>query len=140
MNKQDVWFWNTEAYWPRFQTCRVKTTDPFDCVAAINGNAYIFVDRTSIHSEVAVEKSSHGQINLSSEQQLEYLSPYLQCMIAATRGLAITEADERKKCEITSELKKYWPRKDGPPTGEDLDRMATLMREPRHKRGRWKHK
>lgn len=139
MCPQSQWFWNTESFWGRFQMCRVHLSDPFNAAAAIEGDSYIFVDRRTLTVAMhAPEEAATASSALETAQQ-EYLSPYVRCMIDATRGMKITADDNRKKDEIIDALPKYW-RGPGEPSGEDVDRMATLIRGPNHKRGRGKNK
>lgn len=133
------WLWNTENFWGRFHTCRIDHDNPFSGTVVSSGGSYIFVGRASL-VRLLQPPSEPSEITAPSFSPREYISPFIRCMIEATRDLKITADDKRKKSEIVSELRKYWPGSQDDLQDTDLERMATLMREPRHKHGRWKHK
>lgn len=141
MNFQDRWFWNTENYWGRFQTCRVDLRMPFNATSITAGGEYLFVHIPSFAASLEPAAEANTSPATTEADVEQYLSPYLRCMIAATRGLAINANDKRKKQDIVVELPKFWPGSSEPPSKEDYERMATLMREPEHKGGqRFKRK
>lgn len=55
---------------------------------------------------------------------------------SATVFWQVTVHDKRKKQDIVVELPKHWSGRQEDLSAEDLERMATLMREPEHKGGR----
>ena len=64
------------------------------------------------------------------------LSPYLVCMIDATRALIKDLNQPPKKAVLEAELRKYWPGDSDDLTSTDISAMATLMRLPESKKGR----
>lgn len=136
MLPQDRWFWNTENFWSRFYTCRVDVFDPYRAATTFTGGYYIYVDQASL---MAALQPSQRAVQAPAQPEVtaeEYLSPYLRCMISATRALGITAEDKRKRQDIVVELPKHWTGSPGDLSAEDIERMATLMREPAHKGGR----
>ena len=135
LEAQDRWLWNTEIFWWRFHTCRIDMARPFYSGPAVTGGEFIFVDIPSLQAAL---QTVPAPVNAPPQQEQEehYLSPYLQCMIAATKALKISACDTRKKQDIIAELPKFWPGAPGDLSAEDLDRMATLLREPANKGGR----
>lgn len=130
------WFWNTENFWGRFCTCRVDLFDPYRAASTVSGGEYLFVDQATLEAVLQPSPEAVRTPDHFGVPEDEYLSPYLRCMIDATRALGITAGDMRKKQEIVVELPKHWQGASDDLTGADLERMATLMREPAHKGGR----
>ena len=141
MWEQSQWFWNTENFWGRFHTCRVDSLSPFHAGAVVEDGDYIFVELASYEAAIkpAPQETRPEPVELRAPTELEYISPYLHCMIAATRGLKITADDQRKKDEIIAALPDYW-KGPGSLTATDIGHMATLMRDPEYKRGRGRRK
>jgi hypothetical protein len=136
MVSQDRWFWNTENFWWRFATCRVDLLAPYHAAPTVIGGDYLFVDQASLNAALQPSEQPVQAPAQPDVTQDEYLSPYLRCMISATRALGITVHDKRKKQDIVVELPKHWSGRQEDLSAEDLERMATLMREPEHKGGR----
>lgn len=141
MWEQSHWFWNTENFWGRFDNCRVNPYSPYDAGVVVTDGDYVFVEEASFEAALqpTQQEPKRESVELSAPSELEYLSPYLRCMIAATRDLKITADDQRKKDEIIAALPKYW---QGAETLSSMDiaRMATFIREAEHKRGRGRRK
>ena len=138
MWEQSQWFWNTENFWGRFHTCRVDPLSPYQAGVVVEDGEYIFVELASFETALnpAAQQPSPEPVELSAPTELEYLSPYLRCMIAVTRGLNITADDQRKKDEIIEAIPNYWPARADELQLSDISRMATFVRDPKHKKGR----
>ena len=137
---QDRWFWNTENFWWRFHTCQVDLADPYRAAVKPIGGAFIFVERNSIIAALQPPQEAEQPAPQPEFRQQEYFSPFVRCMIDATRALKITANDERKKDEIVAELRKYWSGAPDELTGADIEHMSTFLREPAHKKGRGRKK
>lgn len=128
---QDRSFWNTENYWPRFCTCQIDPQEPYRRTIVPTGGAYIFVERISLEKALRLKPAEdvlEGGVD-------EYLSPYLRCMIEVSRALGITPTHQPKIDFLKAEIPRFWH--GVPPlTGQDISRMATLLREPDSKSGR----
>lgn len=140
ISPRDRWFWNTENFWWRFHTCQVDLADPYRAAVISTGGALLFVERASIIAALQPPPEAEQSPSQPEFRQEEYLSPYLRCMIEATRALKITANDPRKKDELIAVLPKYWPGAADDLTRADVERMATFLREPAHKKGRGRKK
>lgn len=133
---QERTFWNTEAMWPRFCTCQVDAGDPFKAELVATGGDYIFVDRASLNKALEPPQPEPRTPDQARIEHAGYMSPYLRCMIEATRGLMITRDDPRKKEELIPLIRKFWPGDPDALTDADLAKMATFLRGPEFKKGR----
>lgn len=137
---QDPALWNTENYWGRFECCRVDLSDPFSGLPQFQGGHFLFVERESLFAaltkpEEPASQQSAEPIPASDVTGLA-LSPYLICMIEATKALIKDLANPPKKVELAAQLRKFWPGNADDLTDQDIKSMATLMRLPESKKGR----
>jgi hypothetical protein len=133
---QDRSFWYTENFWWRFYTCQVDPAGPYRAAVIPQGGALIFVERGSLATALRPKPELEPKAPQLAFSQEEYLSPYIRCMVETTRALRITAQDPRKKDEIIEALPKHWSGAAGDLTNADVERMATFLREPVHKKGR----
>lgn len=124
--------WNTENWWSRFHTCQVDREKPFSRNVVSSGGHYIFVERESLARLAGGAQKPKRDMTITADQ---YLSPYLKCMIRASKELGLTEGEQPKKEELILRLPEFWEGVE-PLTPTDLERMATCIRAPDRKLGR----
>ena len=125
--------WRSDVLSPRFLLGRINLQNARDKFYASKDHYVVFIGEESLGAYLLEQPH-----NKPDEALLpEHLSPYLKCMLAVARQLDISPENQPKKASLEATLKETWLRMRGAePASTDLDRMATLLREPESKAGR----
>lgn len=124
--------WYTEFKLGRFGTCQLDVSKPFSSKITTHGR-YIFVDRLSL--DAALRSLDQALPESAGSEAVPYFSSYLRCMADVSVAMKLTPNDQRKKLELVEEIPKHW-KGPGKLSEMDIDKMATFLREPEHKKGR----
>ena len=130
---RDWWF--TDRYASRFASLTINPADPFAQTAPTADMAdHIFVradDLAALLSSIpATDRSVSTTIPTRS------LSPYVRLMLEVHDHLNIDPNSPPKKANVLHEIESRWSLYNLPPSGNLMNVMATLLRDPESQAGR----